>query len=144
MYRGMFFYPWHDLRNLRKEVHRVVKDFLRNEPEWESGYWQPAVDLVETDDAYVVIAEIPGVKRDEIKISMNENNLRISGERKPLHDLKQHLRSECYYGPFRRSIHIPDEVNKEKITAKYENGLLEVTLPRQKKSAAQEIKIEVN
>ncbi len=143
MYRGMFFYPWQDLRNLRKEVHRVVKDFLKNEPDWETGYWQPSVDLVETDESFVVVVEIPGVKREEIKISMNENNLRISGERKPLHDPKHHLRSECYYGPFRRSIRIPDEVNKEGITAKYENGLLEITLPKQKKTSAQEIKIEV-
>jgi HSP20 family protein len=143
MYKGMFYHPWRDVRNLKRDIHQVVNDFLGNEPEWEGGYWQPAVDMVEIEDAYIIAAELPGVEKDEIKINVNENNLQLNGERKPFRDAKDRLRSECYYGPFKRSINIPGEVNREKIIAKYENGILEVTLPKKEKSKAKEIKIEV-
>jgi len=143
MYRGMFYQPWRDLRNFRGDIHRLVNDLLGNVPEWEGSDWQPAVELVETEDAYLVAAELPGVEKDDIKINVTENNLQLSGEKKPLRDEKNHLRSECFYGPFRRSIPIPGEINQEKITAKHENGILQVTLPKKEKSKAKEIKIEV-
>jgi HSP20 family protein len=143
MYKGTFYHPWRDLRNLKKDIHRVVNDFLGNEPEWESGYWQPAVDMVETSDAYIVAAELPGMNKDEIKINLHENNLQLSGERKPFTDGKNQLRSECWYGPFRRSIDMPSDITRDKISAKYENGVLQVTLPKEEKSKAKEIKIEI-
>lgn len=140
----MFYHPWRDLSNLRKDIHRVVNEFLGNEPEWEGGYWQPAVDIVETEDAYMVAAELPGMKKEDIKINIHENTLRLSGERKPFPEEKDKFRSEFWHGPFSRSINIPDEINREKVIAKYENGILQVTLPRQEKSKAKEVKIEVS
>ena len=83
MYKGMFFHPRRDLRNLRRNIHQVVNDFLENESEWEGGSWQPVVDMVETDDAYIVAAELPGMKKEDIKINVHDKTLRLSGERKP-------------------------------------------------------------
>jgi HSP20 family protein len=146
MYKGMYkgaFHPWHDLRNLKHDIHRVVNEFLGSEPEWEGGYWRPGVDVVETDDAYIVAAELPGMKKEDIKINVQEATLTISGEREPFSDDKNQLRSEFCYGPFRRSIPIPGEVNRDQIAAKYENGILQVTLPKKEQSKAKEIKIEV-
>jgi len=137
------FNPWHDLRNLRRDFNRFVNAFFGNEPEWEGSYWRPAIDITETDDAFVVAAELPGMKREEIKINVRENTLYLSGEKKPFREEKNHFRSECCYGPFKRSINIPGEINQDNITAKYENGILKVTLPKKQESTAREIKIKV-
>lgn len=144
MYKGMFYQPWRDLRNLKKDIHRVVNDFLGSEPQWEGGYWQPAVDMVETDDAFIVAAELPGMQKEAIKINIHENKLNLSGERKPFRQEKNTFHSEFWHGPFSRTVQIPDEINQEKVVAKYENGILLVTLPRQKKTKTKEVKIEVN
>ena len=143
MYKGMFYQPWRDLRNLKRDIHQVVNDFLGNEPEWEAGYWQPPVDMVESDDAYFVAAELPGMKKEDIKINFHENTLRLSGERNPFSEEKNKVRSEFWHGPFSRSIDIPGKINHEKITAKYENGILQVTLQKKEESKAKEIKIDV-
>ena len=142
-YKGTFFHPWRDLRNLGRDIHQVVNDFLGNEPEWEGGSWQPAVDMVETDDAYIVAAELPGMKKEDIKINVQDKALRLSGERKPFSEEQSKVRSESWYGPFNRTINIPGEINRDNVTAKYENGILQVTLPKKEESKAQEIKIEV-
>ena len=143
MYKGTFYHSWRDLRSLKKDIHRAVNDFLGNEPEWEGDYWQPPVDMLETDDAYIVAAELPGMKKEEIKINLHQKSLQLSGEKQPFSGDKRKLRSECWYGPFRRSIDLPGDINQDKISAKYENGILQVTLPREEKSKAKEIKIEV-
>ena len=67
MHKGTFYHPWRDLRSLKKDIHRALNDFLGNELEWEGDYWQPPVDMVETDDAYIVAAELPGMKKRRSK-----------------------------------------------------------------------------
>lgn len=139
----MFYHPWRDLRNLRRDIQEVVHDLMGNESEWARGSWQPAVDMVETDDAFIVAAELPGMKKEDIKINVQDTTLRLSGARKPFSEEQSKVRSELWYGPFSRSISIPGEINRDKITAKYQDGILQVTLPRKTESRAKEIKIEV-
>jgi len=143
MYKGMFYHPWRDLRNLKKDIHRVVNDVLGSEPEGEGKYWQPPIDVVETDDAFMVAVELPGMNKEDIKINIHENTLYLNGEKKAVTEDSQRLRSEFWYGPFRRTINLPGEINREKIMARYENGILQVTLAKIEKSGAKEIKIEV-
>ena len=142
MYRGTF-QPWINVQNLKCDIQRVVNEFLGTEPEQEGDHWRPYVDMMETDAAFIVAAELPGMKNKEIKINVQETTLTISGEKKPFSDDKNQLRSEFSYGPFRRSISIPGEVNRDQIAAKYENGILQVTLPKKEQSKVNEIKIEV-
>lgn len=144
MYKGVFYHPWQDLRNLRKDIHRVVNDVLGNEPEWAGGYWQPPIDVVETEDSYLVAAELPGVNKEDVIINIHGNTLRLSGEKKLSSEKNHRLRSEFWQGPFRRSIDLPGEIDREKIVAKYENGILIVTLPKMEESRSNEIKIEVS
>jgi len=143
MYKGMFYNPRCDLRNLRKDIHRVVNDVLENESEWEGNYWQPPIDVVESDNAFIVAVELPGLNKEDIKINIHENAITINGEKKPVTEENQRLHSEFWYRPFRRTINLPGEINREKISARYENGILQVTLPKMEKSTAKEIKIDV-
>lgn len=139
-----FFSPLRDLRNLKREFHRFTDDIFGDETLWESNYWRPAVDVVEKDDAYFIAFELPGMKKDNIHINVRENTLTISGDRKPFSDEKNYVRSEFLYGPFKRSITIPGEIDRNDVNAKYEDGILFITLPKKEESKAKEIKIEVN
>ena len=105
--------------------------------------WAPSVNICEKADRLIVRAEIPGVNKDNIDISMTGEMLTIRGERATPADFKDEecLRSEIAYGNFSRSIMLPAPVDAEKIEATYENGMLELNLPKVK--AAVPAKIQV-
>lgn len=105
----------------------------------------PKVDIAETEKAFEVQLHIPGVKKDEINIDLNENQLTISGERKFENEKteKNFHSVESYFGSFRRSFQLPDTVNRDKIDANYQDGILIVTLPKdEKKSSKKQISIK--
>jgi HSP20 family protein len=146
MYKN-YFNPLRDLRNLRnlkREFQHFADDFLGDEPVWEGNYWRPSVDMIENDDAYLIAFELPGMKKEDINIQVRENTLTISGDRKPFTEDKNYFRSEFLYGPFNRSVTIPGEINRNKVNAKYQNGILFITLPKKEEAKVKEIKIEVN
>jgi HSP20 family protein len=105
--------------------------------------WSPSIELVEKGDKYLVKAELPGVSKEDVDISMSENVLTIKGERKESQDVMDEEVEYCEitYGSFSRSLTLPTKVDADKINATYENGILEVTLP--KAMAAMPKKIEV-
>jgi HSP20 family protein len=107
--------------------------------------WVPAIDLVEKKDAYVVRAELPGVDRENIDISLEKNVLTISGQKNALIEAgSEELRvfaAERVSGTFSRSLRMPDYIDGEKIGAEYKDGVLTVTIP--KAEIAQPRKIEV-
>ncbi len=97
----------------------------------EGHLWSPAVELVEKGNKYIVKADLPGVNKEDIDISVSDNVLTIKGERRETADIKGediHY-EEISYGSFMRSLTLPSKVDAEKINATYENGVLEVTLP---------------
>jgi HSP20 family protein len=104
----------------------------------------PSVDIAETEKAFEIQVQLPGVKSSDVEISVENDQLTISGERKfenTTNDKSYHSR-ESYYGKFSRSFRLPDAINAEKITAKQEDGILVVTLPKdEKKTAKKQIKI---
>jgi HSP20 family protein len=96
--------------------------------------WLPSIDVYETDKKVVVLAEIAGVKLEEINVLFERNILTIKGDRK---DTKQGIRRTYYqmeilWGPFECEVTLPTTVNAEQIEASYENGILEIILPKQK------------
>jgi HSP20 family protein len=108
--------------------------------------WVPALDVIEKRDAYLVIAELPGVSKSEVELSFEQNILTIRGEKDSLLDPSTdgELRvyaAERIAGAFQRSIRLPEFVDSEKITAEMRDGLLTVTIP--KATAAQSRKIEI-
>ena len=92
--------------------------------------WAPAIDAVTKDSDVVILAELPGVKQEDVDITLHDNVLTISGERRAEHDEERggyHIR-ERRYGSFRRSVALPEGIDESKISARYEDGVLEVTV----------------
>ena len=117
--------------------------------EEESGltHWEekraPLVDISENEKEYLISAELPGVEKKNLHVDVKDNLLTLSGERKEEHKKKEngHRRLERFYGSFQRSFVLPDGVDTEKINAKYENGLLNVTIPKAEPEEAKKVPI---
>jgi HSP20 family protein len=109
----------------------------------ENMAWSPSIDAYEKDDAYFVRAELPGIKLEDVDISMAGNTLTIKGERKSAEDVTEDEwhRCEINYGPFSRSITLPEEILSNKIEASNDNGILEIRLP--KVPEAKPVKIQI-
>jgi HSP20 family protein len=105
----------------------------------------PRVDTAETDTAYEVTAELPGVEEKEIKISLENNLLCISGEKKAEREEKKkdYVMTERSYGSFKRAFTLPDNVDAEKIAAKFEKGVLKVMLPKTSPSLSKQREIPI-
>lgn len=103
-----------------------------------SASFIPQVDIVEDDNAYEIHVAVPGMNKEDFKIDLNDNYLTVSGERKitKKEDKKENFRSiETHYGKFTRSFSLPDNIDSGKINAKYVNGILEITIPKDEKKA---------
>ena len=96
-----------------------------------SGDWSPAVDVHQSEDAVEVVAELPGMKREEIELSLEDGALIIAGERKleKEHDESRTFRNERFHGQFKRIIQLPVDVDAGAISARYSDGELRVHLP---------------
>jgi len=102
------------------------------------------IDVTKADDTYTVKADIPGVKKDDIQVSVDGNEVTISGEVKKETEEKKGeevLRSERYYGKISRSFTLPHDVDEAKVVAKYADGVLKVTLPMKAQSRTKKIAV---
>jgi HSP20 family protein len=108
--------------------------------------WTPATDLVETDDHFVLRADLPGVKEDDIKVELENNVLAISGERKAEHEEKGEgfYRVERAYGSFARTLALPEGVDADKVEAGFDNGVLEVRVPKPEQTKPKRVEIAVD
>lgn len=100
------------------------------------GMWAPAVDVVETEDAYLVYAELPGVARDDIELHAGERRLELSGRRQALGENRNFLRMERNYGPFRRVIDLETPIDTENVDAAFELGILRVRLVKRARAVS--------
>lgn len=128
------------------EMERFFEDFGRA-PAMASAErtYTPACDVSEKDDGFMLCMDLPGFKKEDIKIEMNENVLTISGERK--REVKADVepkghRIERYYGSFARSFSLPTNVDVEKIEAHYEDGVLNLHIPKTQVAAPRRIEIQ--
>ena len=94
--------------------------------------WAPAVDLIEREDSLVLKADLPGLTEDDVQIEVRDSVLTIAGERKAEHEDKQngYYRIERSFGRFSRTLQLPEGVDADRIGASFENGVLEVTIPK--------------
>jgi len=130
--------PWRPFRELEETGRRFEEIFSRPFlPTWrrlplEEKGWAPAIDVFEKEDKFVVKAELPGMNEEEIDVSVVGDTLTIKGERKAETEVKEEDYHCCErsYGSFSRSIAIPSNVDAKKIEAGYEDGVLEVSLPK--------------
>jgi len=132
--------PWDEFREMERWMDEMMRRPLlawRRPLTWwriptEAMGWVPSVEMYEKEDKFVVRAELPGMKKEEIDVSVVGNTLTISGERKAETEVKEedYYRCELCYGKFSRSISLPAAVDAAKVDASYENGILEITLPK--------------
>ena len=106
--------------------------FFGGQGPWQEAEWTPTVEVFDKDDQLVVNAELPGMKEEDIDVSVENSTLTIKGERKAENEVKEadYYRCERYYGSFYRSIPLPSRVDSDSIEASYENGVLSITLPK--------------
>jgi HSP20 family protein len=134
------------LASLRDEVNRLF-DF--SWPSRDSGLfsgWSPALDVFDDKDNLVVKVELPGLKKDEIGLSLHDGVLTVSGERKKEHEKKEgeSFRSERYFGKFQRSVTLPTAVDSTKVNASYKDGILTVELPKSEEAKPKQIAVNVS
>ena len=128
--------------NARDPFFRLVDSFFNQDllpsEEVSNRTWMPPVDIQETEDAYRLVAELPGLTKDDINITLENNVLRLTGERKFEKDVQEkkegkkegYHRIERAYGTFVRAFTLPSQVSHDKVEAKFENGLLTVMVPK--------------
>lgn len=140
--------PVGNLSSFQHEMNRMFNDFFQggngDEASSRVGSWSPAVDIHETDDGYVLKAELPGVSKDDVSIDVHQNTLTLRGERKyesAVKDERYH-RVERAYGTFQRSFVLPAMVDQEHVQATFKDGVLELHLP--KSEAAKPKRIAIN
>jgi len=136
---------WNPNRNLisiSDEIDRFFNDFGLNLRESDT-VWRPSVDLSETENTYEVKAEMPGMKKEDIKVEVKENVLTLTGEKKheTKDDKKNFHRLERVYGRFQRSFRLPKEVKSGEIKAKYRNGVLTIEIPKAEEMKPKEVAI---
>ena len=104
--------------------------------------WSPALDLYESGDHVVAVVELPGMRKEDIEISLHDGTLTISGERKrESNNGEAAQRTERYVGTFRRSIALPSRVDPSKVSATYQDGILKVTLPKTEEAKPKQIQV---
>jgi len=135
------------LSDLREEIDRLFDLPLAGaagSSPWMSG-WTPALDVYEDKDQFVVKAELPGMKRDDIEVSLHDGSLTISGERKSEQESKESgvYRSERYFGRFQRTLDLPTGVADDKVKAEYRDGILSITLPKVEEAKPKHITVSV-
>ena len=133
--------------NLRDEINGLFEG-----PFWPNGAretqlfngWTPALDVYQTTDDVVAVVELPGMRKEDIEISLHDGMLTIGGERKEdSPEGEKTARTERFVGKFRRSISLPTRVDAEKVNATYKDGMLTVTLPKAEEVKPKQIQVNV-
>jgi HSP20 family protein len=142
--------PFQDRRDMMSRFSDFFNDWDRDvfqgrglerlEKDLERSDFSPSVDVEENEEMFLVSADIPGVKKEDLKIDLNGNMLRVSGDR------KREIKEEGYYerssGRFSRSFTLPENVDASKIEAHFEDGVLRIVLPKTEVKGAQAIKVQ--
>ncbi|UCB52177.1 MAG: Hsp20/alpha crystallin family protein [Candidatus Zixiibacteriota bacterium] len=141
--------PFRDVVSVQDEMNRLFDDIFGHGParvQWTDGVWNPSVDVSEDKDNVVVRAEMPGLNKDDVKISVQDNVLTLKGEKKQEKEEKEsdYHRIERSYGSFCRSFQLPTAVEADKIKASYRDGVLNITLPKTEEVKPKEIPISID
>ncbi len=144
------FDPFRDIVNLRNQMDALFNEMgllPRAAGQTEAAAtWSPAVDIYETDKEIVLKAELPDIRQEDIRVSVDNNRLSITGERKFESEVKRenYHRIERSYGTFARTFTLPPTVDQDNIRAEYKQGVLTVSLPKREVAQGKNIAIQVN
>lgn len=129
---------WDPIKELNQVGNRLSSFFSKVEDLPPTGLeisdWSPQVDISEDDNEYLIVADLPEVNKDEVKVGLENGNLSISGERKSESEEKdekrRYHRVERSYGSYQRTFHLPENIEKDKVEAEFNEGVLRVHLPK--------------
>lgn len=142
--------PVREIQTVQNEMNRLFNTFFDSPSPNANGAsalrrWIPAMDVVETDEHFVLRADLPGVSEDGVSIELDDNVLTISGERKSEHEERRegYYRVERASGSFSRSLTLPEGVDPEAVQANFDNGVLEVRIPKPEQQKPRKVQISV-
>ena len=142
--------PFRELSAFQGRMNRLFEETLpathKEDEEFNLGTFYPAVDIHEGDKEITLKADLPGIKKEDVHLDIDDSVITLKGERKFEKEDKQdnYHRIERSYGSFHRSFTLPSTVDRDKIKAKYSNGILEITLPKTEEAKPKSIPVEVN
>ncbi len=140
--------PFKELTTIQDRINRLFDENIGRvrfpDIELSAGAWNPAVDIYETKDNVVLKAELPGLEKKDFSIEIKDNMLTLKGERKFEKETKEenYYRMERAYGSFMRSFNLPASVDKDKVKAKFKDGILEVTVPKTEAAKPKQINVD--
>ncbi len=141
-----------DLFNLESEFNKLFSTYgdkfgisRADEEAYENAKWSPLADISEDEDKYVVKLDLPGIDKEDVKLSFTDGLITISGERKQENEEKntKYHRVERTYGKYYRSFALPNKIKEDKIDAQFKNGQLKITIPKADEVKPKEIEIKV-
>ncbi len=140
--------PLNDMVTVQDEINRAFDDFWRHSRRGGLAApeaWWPAVDIRENENEFRLVAELPGLTKDDVKISYTDNVLTLRGEKKSetREENENWHQVERSFGAFERSFHLTTPVDPAKVKARFENGVLTVTLPKAENARPREIEIDM-
>jgi HSP20 family protein len=141
--------PFEGLNRLHTRINDLFGEGVgraRALPSATAGVWLPPVDILESKDAYLIRAELPGMKKEDFKLEVNDGTLTLSGERKAEAGANgfEYHRAERVNGKFSRSFYLPQTVKQDGIKASYQDGILEIQVPKAEETKPRQISISVN
>jgi HSP20 family protein len=143
--------PYRGLNLFGESFHKLFDDTAKTLSRFGiedlgDGGWAPRVDIYETEDSYVVRADLPGIKKEDIEIDVKDSTLAVRGDKKfdGKSDKDNYMRVERKYGKFVRSFRLSDNVDRSKIEANYKDGVLEINIPKREEAVTKQIKVGVS
>jgi HSP20 family protein len=150
--RDRYWDPFDIMREIQEEIDSIFRDFMRGPRLWsypepgeriaEAGetWREPFADIFDRGDKFVITVELPGVRKEDIKLRVTEDTVYIEAQVRREKELEQEgaIRIERYYSGYRRVIHLPEEVIPEKAKARYNNGVLEIEVPKKEPTKPEE------
>jgi len=140
--------PFRELEDMNSRLNRLFSVRTSRQPEDEESMfaeWSPAVDVQETDQEYLIKADLPEVKKDDVKVELQDGVLTVEGERKQEKEEKgkRFHKIERSYGRFVRRFAVPTEIDGTKVQAEFKEGVLSVHLPKSAKAVPKAIEVKV-
>ncbi len=144
--------PARESANLQRRMERLFDEMV-GQGLWRNGddqslrgAWAPAINIMEKDDSMLITADLPGLNPEDVEVTVEQGVLNIRGERKfeEASEGETYHRVERHYGVFERTFTLPNSIDTDRIEAKFENGVMVLTLPKREESKPRSVKIEVS
>jgi HSP20 family protein len=135
---------WEPFREMDNFFRRYAADFDRDLRK-QNRDWSPVANISETDKEYLIKAELPEVKKEDIKVSLENGVITVSGERKQEKEAKSEneIRVESFYGTFSRSFALPDNIDEKAVSAESKDGVLRIRIPKTAAAKPKQVSVDV-